>query len=138
MTLANKSNTRNSSRYITLLEILQEFDISYKVVCSLRNIGAVKTNEEKPLSEEQILHNIDTLKRKLKKKISIPLYQHLYDNVGDVQVSELTWKDPLASRVISYNSKLVERLPPQLRDSFLRPVKVMVPQSLPPLVQKKM
>ncbi|RHZ54562.1 hypothetical protein Glove_426g38 [Diversispora epigaea] len=153
VSFANNQNIRGSSRHTTLLEILLEFkypislltgeilgsvefEISYKTVRSLHIIGAVKTNEERPLSSGQIEKNIKALKGKLKKNPA-QLHQYLFSSINKVSISELTWEDPLASQVISDDSNLVLSLPIQLRDSFMKPVRQMVPPFLPPIIQEK-
>ncbi|GET03998.1 hypothetical protein GLOIN_2v1489056 [Rhizophagus clarus] len=116
--LANNQNVRGSSRHTTLLEILSEFDISYKAIFSLRAIGVVKVNEEEPLSSAQIRSNINKLKSKLKKNTST-LYQHLFSAVNRVSTDELTWKVPLGSQVIADESDIIKKLPKQLRENFM-------------------
>ncbi|RHZ81530.1 hypothetical protein Glove_119g17 [Diversispora epigaea] len=113
------------------------FEISYKTVRSLHIIGAVKTNEERPLSSGQIEKNIKALKGKLKKNPA-QLHQYLFSSINKVSISELTWEDPLASQVISDDSDLVLNLPIQLRDSFM--VKTSTADGtpfLPPVIQEK-
>jgi hypothetical protein len=78
----------------------------------------VKTNGEKPLTLNKIEKNIKALKGKLRKNMS-QLYQHLFLGVNEVSISDLTWKDPLANQVISDDSDLVQKLPEQLRESFM-------------------
>ena len=63
-------------------------------------MGAITTDVEKPLSSDQIKKNVNNLKRKLGKDTS-PLYQRLYSDVNEIPIHSLTWKDPLASQVIS-------------------------------------
>ncbi|RIA91217.1 hypothetical protein C1645_822375 [Glomus cerebriforme] len=127
---------RGSSRHTTLLEILPEFEIGFKTVCSLRNIGAVKMNGKRPLTSNKIEKNIKALKGKLRKNTS-QLYQHLFLGVSAVSVSELTWKDPLANQVITDDSDLVQTLPERQRESFMKPVEDMVPSSLPQIIWEK-
>ncbi|CAG8694630.1 hypothetical protein RhiirA5_504674 [Rhizophagus irregularis] len=134
--LANNQNVRGSSRHTTLLEILSEFDISYKAIFSLRAIGVVKVNEEEPLSSAQIRSNINKLKSKLKKNTST-LYQHLFSAVNRVSTDELTWKVPLGSQVIADESDIIKKLPKQLRENFMKPVQNMVPTTLPGFIRKK-
>ncbi|RIA95211.1 hypothetical protein C1645_817057 [Glomus cerebriforme] len=76
------------------------FDNAFEGVYTLYDIGAIKTDKEQPLSSDQIEKNINELKRKLGKDTT-PLYQHLYSGVSKIPIQELTWKDPLASQVIS-------------------------------------
>ncbi|RHZ77626.1 hypothetical protein Glove_174g208 [Diversispora epigaea] len=80
--------------------------------------------------------NIKALKGKLKKNPA-QLHQYLFSSINKVSISELTWEDPLASQVISDDSDLVLNLPIQLRDSFMKPVRQMVPPFLPPIIQEK-
>jgi len=62
-------------------------------------------DEEKPLSSDQIKDNVDILKRKLRKDTS-PLYQCLYSAINEALICKLTWKNPLASQVISNRSDI--------------------------------
>ena len=75
-------------------------------------------NGERPLTSDKIKKNIKALKGKLRKKTS-QLYQHLFSDVNEVTISDLTWKDPLANQVISDDSDLVQKLPERLRESFM-------------------
>ncbi|RHZ63714.1 hypothetical protein Glove_328g94 [Diversispora epigaea] len=140
VSFANNQNVRGSSRHTTLLEILLEpthrRNPQQCGVRSLHIIGAVKTNEERPLSSGQIEKNIKALKGKLKKNPA-QLHQYLFSSINKVSISELTWEDPLASQVISDDSDLVLNLPIQLRDSFIKPVRQMVPPFLSPIIQEK-
>ena len=81
-------------------------------------MGAIKTDVEKPLSSDQIKNNVNYLKRKLGKDTS-PLYQRLYSDVNEIPIHSLTWKDPLASQVISDKSTLVQKLPGHLKKAFM-------------------
>ncbi|RHZ43485.1 hypothetical protein Glove_1066g3 [Diversispora epigaea] len=152
---ANNNITRGSSRYMILLEILPE-QFKYPIVrlqekildsvrvSSLRAIGAVKTNEEKPLNSNQIADNIRKLKGKLNNKTT-PLNQKLFSslceawskNLQKVKNSELTWKDPLANQIITDDSGLVRQLSPTLRYSFMELARQMTPVSLPSIIQRK-
>lgn len=58
---------------------------------------------------DQIKDNIKKLKGKLNRDSST-LYQHLYSGVIKKPVEELSWKDPLASQVISDESDIVKNL----------------------------
>ena len=75
-------------------------------------------NGEKPLTSDKIKKNIKALKGKLRKNTS-RLYQHLFSGVNEVSIFDLTWKDPLANQVISDDSDLIQKLPEQLRESFM-------------------
>jgi hypothetical protein len=76
----------------------------------LRDIGAVKTNKEIPLNMNNIKKNINELKAKLKKNTTMPINQYLYQSINNVDIAELSWKDPLASQVISDKSEIVQNL----------------------------
>ncbi|CAG8468870.1 7449_t:CDS:2, partial [Dentiscutata heterogama] len=102
------------------------FEIAFEGVCSLRDLGVVKTNKEKPLNRDQIRNNIEKLKRKLYRDTS-PLYQHLYSGVNKICVEELSWEDPMASQVISDNSDLVKNLFRNLKKGFMKIAHNMVP-----------
>ena len=82
------------------------------------DLGIVKTNKEEPISSDEIKDNIDELKGKLKRNTS-PLYQHLYSSVDNMNISNLSWKDPLASQVVSDKSELVKTLPRTLKKGFM-------------------
>jgi|SRR5579862_3837179 len=80
-------------------------------------MGAIKTDEEIPLNSVQIQKNIDELIGNLSKN-STDLYVILCSKVKAVSVQDLTWKDPLASQVISDQSELVKGLSSQLKKGF--------------------
>ncbi|RGB23476.1 hypothetical protein C1646_774447 [Rhizophagus diaphanus] len=111
--------------------------IGFAKVCSLRDIGAVKMNKERPLNSDEIKKNINELKAKLKKNTTTPINQHLYFGIDNVNISELSWMDPLASQVISDKSEIVKKLPGQFKHTFMKPVQQMVPLSLLSAVKRK-
>jgi len=80
-------------------------------------MGAIKTDKEIPLDSVQIQKNINELITKLGKD-STELYVELCSRVGAVSVQDLTWKDPLASQVISDQSELVKGLSSRLKKGF--------------------
>jgi hypothetical protein len=80
-------------------------------------MGAIKTDKEIPFGSDQIEDNINDLKEKLRKD-TLPLYQQLYSKVNAISIQSLTWKDPLASRVISDQSEVVKQLPSNLKKAF--------------------
>ena len=63
----------------------------------MHDIGVVKTNKEIPLNTNEIKKNINELKAKLKKNTTMPINQYLYQSINNVDIAELSWKDPLAS-----------------------------------------
>ncbi|CAG8540717.1 12116_t:CDS:2 [Cetraspora pellucida] len=65
------------------------------------------------------------------------LPEDLFSAVNKVSVSELTWKDPLGSQVISDYSDIVQNLSPDSQKSFMKVVPNMVPESLPPIVENR-
>ncbi|CAG8809996.1 24093_t:CDS:2, partial [Cetraspora pellucida] len=104
---------------------------------------AVKINKEGPLNSNQIQKNINALKGKLnkgsallKKNVAV-LYEKLLLGVNQVSISKLTWKDPLASQVISDDSALVQQLPDRQKELFMKPKDDIVPSSLPQIIRDK-
>ena len=77
----------------------------------------------------QIENNINDLKAKLGKDTT-SLYQHLYLGVNKISVSELTWKDPLASQIINDNSIIIQQLPGNLKKSFMVSIFILQIQSI--------
>ena len=73
----------------------------------MRDIGAVKTNKERPLNSDEIKKNINELKAKLKKNTTMLINQHLYYSINSVNISELSWMNPLANQVISDKLEIV-------------------------------
>ncbi|CAG8725462.1 6145_t:CDS:10 [Cetraspora pellucida] len=104
--------------YFDTKQSLLRYDDAFEGLCSLRDIGAVKTNKEKPLSSEQIEKNISELKSKLIQNSS-PLYDKMLNSLGDIVVSGLSWKDPIASQVISNDSELVKKSSKKLKRVFM-------------------
>ncbi|CAG8715384.1 14434_t:CDS:2, partial [Racocetra persica] len=134
---------KRSSYKNALSDILVEFEISYKTVYSLHKIGAVKINEEGPLNPNQIQKNINALKGRLthgtallKKNMAV-LYEKLLFGVNQVPISQLNWKNPLASKVISDDSDLVQQLPVRQKKLFMKPKDNMVPSSLSQIIRDK-
>ncbi|CAG8660323.1 24559_t:CDS:2, partial [Gigaspora margarita] len=119
------------------LEILPEFEISYKTVCSLRDIGAVKISKEMPLDSDQIVDNIKKLKGKLKQNKKSSLCQELFSSLRNVDISALTWKDFLANQIISDDSILLQQLTPQSQEDFMELKRKMTPPPLPPKIRRK-
>jgi hypothetical protein len=77
------------------------------------------------------------LKAKLKKNTTTPINQYLYFGIDNVNIAELSWKDPLASQVISDKSEIIQNLLGQFKHTFMKPVKQMVPLSLSFAVKRK-
>ncbi len=68
-------------------------------------------NKKRSLNSDEIKKNINELKAKLKKNTTTPINQRLYFGINNVNISELSWMDPLASQVISDESEIVKKLP---------------------------
>ncbi|CAG8817903.1 22292_t:CDS:2, partial [Gigaspora margarita] len=109
------------------LEILPEFEISYKTVCSLHDIGVVKISKKMPLDSNQIADNIKKLKGKLKQNKKSSLCQELFLSLRNVDILALIWKDFLANQIISNNSILVQQLMPQSQEDFMELKRKMTP-----------
>ncbi|CAG8815243.1 5847_t:CDS:2, partial [Cetraspora pellucida] len=112
------SNVRmKSSRRSRISQILSQFENAFERVSGLYDMGAIKSDKGKPLDSDKIDKNINLLKNKLKKD-NTALYQHLYSAVSSYPINELTWKDPLASQVISNKSTIVENLKTDYTKAF--------------------
>ncbi|CAJ0907528.1 11647_t:CDS:2 [Entrophospora sp. SA101] len=118
-----------SQQYKKLIKIPQQFDIAYEGICGLCDMGVVKTNEVL-LSSEEIKKNMIELKSKLAGHSS-HLSKELYKTLKDVSYRDLTWKDPLASQVISDNSNIVQKLAEDEYNNFMKPALQMVPPTIP-------
>ncbi|CAH1767586.1 9953_t:CDS:2, partial [Entrophospora sp. SA101] len=91
-------------------------------VCSLRDFEVARREEE--LTIETIEKNLRILKGDLKK--SKARYANiLRKRLGNVNPSELSWCDPLASQVLSSEMEMVKKLPEDDYKSFMEPVKHM-------------
>ncbi|CAJ0827499.1 4704_t:CDS:2 [Entrophospora sp. SA101] len=119
-----------SPQQLRIFRILPQFDNAFEGVNNLYDMGAIKTDKEEPFGSDQIENNINKLKDKLKKE-STPLYRKLYSAVDALSINEMTWKDPLASQVISDKSELVNRLNVNLKKAFQKPARQMKPDSIP-------
>ncbi|CAG8769997.1 10751_t:CDS:2, partial [Racocetra fulgida] len=120
---------KHSSHKKALSDILVEvsFKISWANKTPILNddyagSGAVKINEEGP---NRIQKNINALKGKLtngsallKKNMAV-LYEKLLLGVNRISISQLNWKEPLASQVISDHSDLVRQLPDRQKELFM-------------------
>ncbi|CAG8831428.1 35063_t:CDS:2, partial [Gigaspora margarita] len=124
------SNMRmESSRQLRISQILSQFDNAFEGVSGLYDMGAIKSDKEKPLDFDKIKKNINSLKDKLQKD-NTALYQHLYSAVSSYTINKLTWKDPLASQVISDKSEIVENLRTNYKKAFEKIKRDMKPPSI--------
>ncbi|CAJ0845007.1 13516_t:CDS:2 [Entrophospora sp. SA101] len=116
------SYTPGSEKYLKLLSLPLKFDDAFEGVCSLRDFEVARREEE--LTIETIEKNLRILKGDLKK--SKARYANiLRKRLGNVNPSELSWCDPLASQVLSSEMEMVKKLPEDDYKSFMEPVKHM-------------
>ncbi|CAH1769691.1 9388_t:CDS:2, partial [Entrophospora sp. SA101] len=112
------------------------FDVAFEGVCSLRDIKTSKAIVS-PISKEEISKNM----RGLKSKLSVRKFSQLAGEIRQllryVNNDELTWKNPLASQVISDDSDLVQNgLTILACQTFMKPAQCMQP-TLPPIIQER-
>ncbi|KAG9287403.1 hypothetical protein G9A89_023775 [Geosiphon pyriformis] len=131
----NHLRADGSSRRRKLIKIHSQFEDAFEGVSTLYDLGVVKTTKEKPLSSDQIENNMSELKRKLQRDTG-SLYQHLLSGVNGVSITELSWKDPLASQVVSDDCEFVNNLPANLKKGFMKPIRKMIPTSLSMVEEK--
>ncbi|CAG8739871.1 15853_t:CDS:2 [Cetraspora pellucida] len=118
---------KGTSHYLRISKIPSQFDSAFEGVCSLFDMGAIKTDKEQPFGSKQIQNNIEKLKRKLGKNTT-SLYQHLLLKVNETPVQELTWKDSLASQIFRDNAPIIDDLCKNqktkgLHKAFMKPVR---------------
>jgi len=85
-------------------------------MCSLRDFEIDRQEEELP--DETIKNNLRILKGNLKRSKS-RYAKILRKSVGKVKSSELSWRDPLASQVLSSEMEMVKQLPEEEYESFM-------------------
>src|SRR5213078_1111846 len=85
-------------------------------MCSLRDFEIDRQEEE--LSDETIKNNLRILKGNLKRSKS-RYAKILRKSIGKVKFSELSWRDPLASQVLSNKMEMVKQLPKEKYESFM-------------------
>ncbi|CAG8448049.1 9026_t:CDS:2 [Ambispora leptoticha] len=125
----------DSERFRKISNIPLEFECAYETICSLRDIKALKTSEQVPLDDDTIKKNIRSLQGRLLSDSS-PLSVELYQNVKNIPITNLTWEDPLASRVISDDSIVVKKLSAKQYQNFMKPARNMA-TTLPDSIQNK-
>nr|CAG8640451.1 2455_t:CDS:2 [Entrophospora candida] len=76
------------------------------------------------LHRDKIMDNIKDLKVKLRGS-SLQLAGDLCLELEEMSVPDLTWKDLIASKVISDDSELVQKLTGQMHQNFMRPIQHM-------------
>ncbi len=85
-------------------------------MCSLRDFEIDRQEEE--LSDETIKNNLRILKGNLKRSKS-QYAKILQKSVGKVKSSELSWRDLLASQVLSSEMEMVKQLLEEKYESFM-------------------
>ena len=76
----------------------------------MHDIGVVRTNKKRPLNSDEIEKNINELKGKLKKNTTTLINLHLYFGINNMNISELSWMDSLASQVNSNKLEIIKKL----------------------------
>src|SRR3954454_5686826 len=95
----------------------------YRNIVGLKAIKALNTPQEASLdyTREEIDQNIRVLKSKLSSPLTEPdasLYDSIKKNLESIE-SDLTWRDPEASTVLSDESPLVQNLKTRQKRHFL-------------------
>ncbi|CAJ0825920.1 6243_t:CDS:2 [Entrophospora sp. SA101] len=112
---SDSSLTSSESPYVE-----NRFDDAFVGVCSLRDMEMAV----EPISEKEIKKNMGDLRRKLARSTS-PHAGEIRLNLIEISDSDLTWRDPIASQVISDDSNLVKELEGPAHLSFMRPAQHM-------------
>ncbi|CAB5180530.1 unnamed protein product [Rhizophagus irregularis] len=112
--------------------IFEQFQIAFEGVCSIRNIEI----DNKILNKEEIKYNINDLKKKLKTNNSSYASEIRLD-LEHIDIDKLTWRDPIASQVISDDSDMIKNLSIGAYQSFMKLAKQMQVDSLPNIIQEE-
>ncbi|GES74930.1 hypothetical protein GLOIN_2v1776328 [Rhizophagus clarus] len=115
----------NLERRTKVLEILPQMENRYRSIISLKAIKALNTLQEAFLdyTREEIDQNIRVLKSKLSSPLTesdASLYDSIKKNLESIE-SDLTWRDPEVSTVLSDESPLVQILKTRQKRHFLEP-----------------
>ncbi|CAB5394365.1 unnamed protein product [Rhizophagus irregularis] len=115
----------NLERRTKVLEILPQMENGYRSIVGLKAIKALNTLQEASLdyTREEIDQNIRVLKSKLSSPLTesdASLYDSIKKNLESIE-SDLTWRDPEASTVLSDESPLVQNLKTRQKRHFLKP-----------------
>ncbi|CAB5372673.1 unnamed protein product [Rhizophagus irregularis] len=108
------------------------FQIAFEGVCSIRDIEI----DNKILNKEEIKYNINDLKKKLKTNNSSYASEIRLD-LEHIDIDKLTWRDPIASQVISDDSDMIKNLSIGAYQSFMKLAKQMQVDSLPNIIQEE-
>lgn len=98
--------------------------IGYRSVVGLRGIKALNTTCKSipNYMQEEVEENLRVLKSKLSSPITdanMSLYDSIKKNLGKIDSSKLTWKDPEASTVLSEDSQIIKKLGDRQKRHFL-------------------
>ncbi|RHZ69208.1 hypothetical protein Glove_287g54 [Diversispora epigaea] len=99
----------------------------YNTIIGLKALKALNINQESSpdYTQEDIAQNIRTLKMKLSSPMTdadVNLYGALKKSIDEnLDISELTWKNPIASTVLSDELDIVKNLNQRQRRTFMEP-----------------
>ncbi|RHZ54950.1 hypothetical protein Glove_421g110 [Diversispora epigaea] len=128
---------KNNRRKTKVVNILLKMESGYNTIISLKVLKALNIAQElsTDYTQKEIEQNVRILKTKLGSPITNAdenLYGALKKNIdGGFNVSELTWRDPIASTVLSDDSEIIKNLSYRQRRTFMEPqenIKCEVPQ----------
>jgi len=125
-------------RRTKVLEILPQVESGYISVRGLKALKALNMDRKLPLdyTQEEIEENLNKLKSKLEHpttEADINLYGSLKQSLAGIESSDLTWRDPEASMVLSDNSDIVKNLGSRQKNIFMEPrenMKCALPDSV--------
>ncbi|RHZ47607.1 hypothetical protein Glove_575g27 [Diversispora epigaea] len=117
----------NNKRRTKVVNILLEMESGYNTIISLKALKALNITQESTIdyTREEIEQNVRILKTKLGSLITNAdenLYGALKKNINEeLNVSELTWRDPIASTVLSDDLEIIKNLNHRQRHTFTEP-----------------
>ncbi|CAG8595614.1 12936_t:CDS:2 [Ambispora gerdemannii] len=132
ITAVMPSYKAGSEKYQKLQGLPLKFDDAFEGMCSLRDFEV--TREEEELSTETIENNLRLVKGNLKKS-KARYAKPLRKIIGRIKSSELSWRNPLASQVLSSEMMEVKQLSEEDYESFMEPAKNME-ASLPHSIER--
>ncbi|CAG8559413.1 4784_t:CDS:2 [Paraglomus brasilianum] len=116
----------NTSTQNKLLRIFTQYDDAFDGICSLRDIGAVKVVEQIEANYTDLVSKLTDMLRSNPSS----LYKRLLKDIKSVSISDLTWKSPLASQVISDTWEKIRKLPTKLYNEFMKPAPSFLPTEI--------
>ena|SRR6185295_11837302 len=102
----------------------------YNTIIGLKALKALNINQESSpdYTQEDIAQNIRTLKMKLSSPMTdadVNLYGALKKSIDEnLDISELTWKNPIASMVLSDELDIVKNLNQRQRRTFMVKIEI--------------